>query len=341
MNSDCEKMKDQIADLVMGILSEDQEQKLRQHLAECAACRDYTRALQNEDALLTEFVEKMDTKMTNRQERLLHTMDCSCQFRKNKLLLTWRTIMKNSMSKIAAAAVIIIAVTLGLFELIDTGSRSGIVWAEVVRKVGASRGLIVRCTDLSPSNEDDYSITYTSPTYCRKDFYKDGQITRTGYVDFTGSDTDTLTDVFHMHKLHVTTTYSKSDNGLFLEWRDDWTNPRFLVQRILSGEHRELGQKTIEGVLCEGIETTDPACFGPLPEQVNNLQAEFRLWVSAETGYPVLYESQMSGEYEGELSESKSVMDQFQWDVELDPGLFEPNIPPDYEGVTRPGVQGL
>ncbi|MHC4203918.1 MAG: hypothetical protein ACYSTT_04660 [Planctomycetota bacterium] len=252
-----------------------------------------------------------------------------------------RTIMKSPIVKSAAAAVIIVLVVLGLFEFISTEDTSGVVWAEVVRKVEASRGLIVRCTDLSPSNEDDYSITYTSPSYCRRDFYRDGQIIRTGYVDFTASDTDTLIDVFHIHKLCSTTKYKKSENGLFLEWRDDWTNPGFLVQMLLSAEHSKLGQKTIEGVLCEGIETTDPACFGPLPEQVKNLQVEFRLWVSAETGYPVLYESKMSGEYKGQWDETGCVMDQFQWDVELDPGIFDPNIPPDYERIERPGIVEL
>jgi hypothetical protein len=249
-----------------------------------------------------------------------------------------RTIMKNPIVKSAAAAVIIVLVILGLFEFTGTDSTSGVVWAEVVRKVEASRGLIVRCTDLSPSNEDDYSITYTSPTNCRKDFYRDGQIIRTGYVDFTDSDTDTLTDVFHIHKLCVSDTFKKSENGLFLEWRDDWTNPGFLVQKILSGEHSKLGQKTIEGVLCEGIETTDPACFGPVPEKLKNLQAEFRLWVSTETGYPVMYETKLNAEHKGKVCEKESVMDQFQWDIELDPGIFEPDIPPDYERVHVPDI---
>jgi len=250
-----------------------------------------------------------------------------------------RTIMKSRIVKLAAAAVIIALVVLGLFEFTGTDSTSGVVWADVVSKVQASRGLIVRCTDLSPSSEDDYSITYTSPKYCRRNFYKDGQIIRTGYTDFTASDTDTLIDVFHMKKFCLTTTYKKSEYGLFLEWKDDWTNPGFLVQKILSCEHRKLGQKTIEGVLCEGIETTDPAYIGPLPGQVNNLQVEFRLWVSAETGYPVQYESKMSGEHEGEVWESESVTDQFQWDVELDPGIFEPNIPADYERLTWPEIK--
>jgi len=247
-----------------------------------------------------------------------------------------RTIMKSPITKLAAAAVIVIAVLISInqFGSLDVS----VVWGEVIKKVEASRGLIFRCTDLSPSSGDDYSIAHTSPTHCRKEFYKDGQVIRTCYVDFTASDTATLIDVFHIHKLCVTTTYKKSEDGLFLEWRDDWTNPRFLLLAILSAEHSKLGQKTIEGVLCEGIETTDPACFGPLPEQVNNLQAEFRLWVSIETGYPVQYESKMSGEHEGEVWESHSITDQFQWNVELDPGIFEPNIPPDYERIERPGI---
>lgn len=244
--------------------------------------------------------------------------------------------MKSSMARLAVGTVIITAVVLGLFEFV--GTDSGVVWAEVVRKVEASRGLIVRSTDSIPSSKDDYTITYTSPSYCRKDFYEDGQIIRTGYVDLTASDTYTLVDVFHTRKLCVTTIYKKNAYQLFLELRDGWTDPGFLAQMILSGEHIELGQKTIEGVLCEGIETTDAACLGPLPEQVNNLQVTFRLWVSAETGYPVLYRSEMSGEYEGEVWAYESVMDQFQWDVELNSAVFEPNIPPDYEEVTRPGI---
>ena len=252
-----------------------------------------------------------------------------------------RTIMKSPIVKLAAAAVIIALVVLGLFEFIGTENTSGVVWAEVARKVEASRGLIVRCTDSIPSNEHDYSITYTSPRYCRKDFYKGGQITRTCYTDFTDSDTYTLIDVYHIHKFHLTTTYKKSEYQLFLEWHDDWTNPSFLVQKILSCEHSKLGQKTIEGVLCEGIETTDPASMGPTPEQIDLLDVLLRLWVNVETGYPVLFESKMSAEYDGEVGESECVMDQFQWDVELDPSIFEPNIPPDYEGVTRPGIQGL
>jgi anti-sigma factor RsiW len=107
MNSDCETMKDQIADLVTGVLSENQEQKLRQHLTECVDCRDYARALKNEDALLTEFVETMDTDMAQRQERLLQTIDRSCESKQMHTPSIWRTIMKSRKTRLAAAAAII------------------------------------------------------------------------------------------------------------------------------------------------------------------------------------------------------------------------------------------
>ncbi len=74
MNSDCQKIKDQIADLVTGILPEAQVHNLEQHLNECAACRDYARALKDEDMLLTEFFAKIDTNITHQQERVLQAL---------------------------------------------------------------------------------------------------------------------------------------------------------------------------------------------------------------------------------------------------------------------------
>ena len=239
-----------------------------------------------------------------------------------------RTIMKSPIIKIAATAVIIALVVLGLFELTSTESTSGVVWAEVAQKVEASRGSVVRCTETTSflPSDADYAIKYFSPKHSRTDSYKGGKITDSYYTDF---ESKTYTGVNHTRKHYLSITITPSSEG-FLEKNEDWMNPRYMVQTILSCEHRELEQKTIEGVLCEGIETTDPAVLGPLPGPVTRLDVEMRLWVNAETEYPVLFESKISGEAEGKAMSSECVMDQFQWDVELDPSFFEPNIPPDY-----------
>lgn len=243
----------------------------------------------------------------------------------------WRTIMKSRIVKLAAAAVIIAGIVLGLFEFVETENKSSVVWAEVAKKVEASPGLIVRCRETSSflSNEDDYSIKYFSPTHSRTDTYKGGQITHTYYEDFN---TKTLTAVYHTRKYYLSTTFTPSKGG-FLENQEDWMNPRYLVQTILSREHMILGQKTIDGVLCEGIETTDPGVLGPLPGPVSRLDVEMRLWVDAKTEYPVLFAGKIHAEAEGKTMSSECVMDQFQWDVELEPSFFEPNIPPDYKDM--------
>ena len=234
-----------------------------------------------------------------------------------------RTIMRSPITKLAVAAVIITAVALGLFEFIGTEGTSGVVWAEVAKKVQASRGVIFRragtSSDMSREyrkDEADYSILYNSPRYSRRDDYKGDQIYKTFYDDF-----NTKTSVFidHGHKSYIKRTVEG------MEQNDLWGNPKSLVQRFLSHEHRELGQKTVEGVLCEGIETTDPAFLGPDP-LLDSLMA--RIWVSVETGYPIQFEVEIIRN-NGQIRIA-GVADQFQWDVELDESIFEPNIPADY-----------
>ena len=256
-----------------------------------------------------------------------------------------RTIMKSPITKLAATAAVIAVVALGLFELTGDGPTSGVVWAEVARKVKASRGLIVRCTEsfsslpesLSFLNDRDYAIKYVCPTHSRKDSYKDGKIIQSFHTDFSDPNTDTLTGVYHTHKRYFSRTHGKSKDEFLLEQHDDWMNPRYLVQTILSCEHRKLGRETIDGVLCEGIETTDPASMGPLPGPIDLMEILLRLWVDAETEYPVLFKSKIkiSVKLDGEVMvmESEGVIDRFQWDVELDPGIFEPNIPPGYRNI--------
>jgi len=160
-------------------------------------------------------------------------------------------------------------------------------------------------------------MNYLSSTQSRLDSYEGDQIIKTIYDDFN---TKTVILVDYGHKSYVKMTFD-----IQMEEYDFWRDPKSLVQRFLSHEHRELGQKTVEGVLCEGIETTDPALLG-LDSLSYSLMA--RVWVSVETGYPVQFEVEIVRN-NGEIRIAE-VADQFQWDVELDESIFEPNIPADY-----------
>ena len=239
-----------------------------------------------------------------------------------RLTIVRRLIMRKPMIRFTMAAAIIAVVALGIFEFIGTDSKSGVVWADVTKRVEASRGVIYRnrATRSGRSDMPDYSMYYLSAANSRHDTYKGDEITRTLCFDF---DKRTVMGLAHdAKKINV----EKMSEHTVREQHNAWSSPKRWVQEFLSKDYRKLGQKTIDGMLCEGLETSDPT-FGVGTFQVDSLMA--RLWVSVETGYPVLLEAEVVGD-NGQLRIT-GILDRFKWDVELDAGIFEPNIPPDYE----------
>jgi hypothetical protein len=233
--------------------------------------------------------------------------------------------MRNPIVKLAIAAAIIAAVVLGLFEFVSTGSTSGVVWAEVAQKVQASRGVIFRTIEEivpDPSGRGvDFTVNRYTSTKARLDGYVGGEIIKTIYSD---CNTKTVILVDHAHKSYVQNTNAEGMPSSFQK-----VDPNSVIQRFLSCEHRELGQETIDGVLCEGIETTDLAFYGGGREP-ESLVAH--IWVSVETGYPVRFESKIVRD--NGQTRLGWVGDQFQWDVELDESVFEPEIPAGYIDIS-------
>jgi hypothetical protein len=238
-------------------------------------------------------------------------------------MLAGRMLMRNSIVKSAIAAALIAVVGLGILEFLGTGGKSGVVWAEVARKVQASRGVIFRATEhITPDTYDqqvDFSMQYCTSTQSRLDGYRGGAIIKTIYSD---CNTKTATLVGHDHKSYVKMTFEKTMPDSF-----GMPDPNRWVQRFLSCKYKDLGQKTIDGVLCEGIETTDPAFYGDGNPPESPVA---RLWVSVETRYPVRFE----GERVYDDQRHTFVQDQFEWDVEIDGSLFEPNIPAGYLDIS-------
>jgi predicted anti-sigma-YlaC factor YlaD len=112
MKSDCDKMKDRIADLVTGILPEHETQALRRHISECSGCRDYAESLEQEERLLAGFFAKFDTDMTVREDEAIDAIDRFEWPRRTGVVSVGGTIMKNFLRKYAAAAVLIAVVAL-------------------------------------------------------------------------------------------------------------------------------------------------------------------------------------------------------------------------------------
>ena len=324
----CEECKELLVGYVEGFLEESQKQTVAGHLMSCRSCRAelevvkglHERLVTNGKVLAQTDLENgvMSRIVREQSVRLKTTSKIS------KAIRIRRILMKNPIVKLAVAAAVIAVVVLAIFEFISTGSKSSVVWAEVARKVQASRGVIFRSRETGENKPDGsaegrYGMLYVSPTHMRWDNCKRDKIISSTYYDYGARTTVWLA---HDAKKYVRQTISEKDIQFY---QRGWANPKDWVRQFLSREYRKLGQRTINGLLSEGIETTDPTLFlANFP--LDSLVA--RLWVSVETGYPILSEIEVVGE--NGKTHIQGIVDQFQWDVDLDASQFEPNIPPDY-----------
>jgi len=239
------------------------------------------------------------------------------------LMMKRRTLMRSPVTKLGIAAAIIAVVGLGIVEFIGTGSTSAVAWAEVAKNVEASPGVIwrLRTTGSRDPNDDwpnSYKITWRSPAITRTDRYRGGQIYRTLYYNV---DAKTTIWVAHDAKKYNKEAMSDAQVQQVRADKDRWTNPQSAINHLLALKHHALDQKMIDGVLCEGIETTDAT---GLPFK----SFTARGWVSVETGYPVLVEAEVIDD--GNVRHTYT-LDQFRWNVDLSAENVEPEIPADYE----------
>ncbi|MEN6333303.1 MAG: hypothetical protein ABFE01_03525 [Phycisphaerales bacterium] len=227
--------------------------------------------------------------------------------------------MRSPITKISVAAAVVVAVLIGISQF--GGSPAGVAWGQVAQRVQASRGVIYR--ELRgrerPTTDKDRTITYLTPTDYRSDGFREGELWMTMWDDRAAGKRVVL---LYAQKEYALEDFPLTEQGN--RKHANYQDPTWWVQTFLACKYSKLEPKTIDGLLCEGIETTDLALLADHQNDVKSLVA--RLWVSVETGYPVLFD----GEFHGQET-SHTIFDQFQWDVAIDPSVFEPSIPAGYE----------
>jgi hypothetical protein len=232
-----------------------------------------------------------------------------------------RTIMKNPITKFAAAALIIIAVTLGLFEFSGTGTTPGVVWAKVLEKTEQIPAVVYDMTVEieQPGGENLVlpSRNYVAGDYgTRSDMYIDGKLSKIGYR----LPTQKVAYVVRVDQKKYW-RFELSDEGA--AQGQDPDDPRTWLKNMLSGGgYTELGRAEINGVVVEGVE-----CNGP---DLGGEDCFMRVWVDVETNLPVQIIMEMLGKEGGQMRMHKYVMENFEWNASLDEKTFEPNIPDDY-----------
>jgi hypothetical protein len=104
MNSDCQSVRDTIADVVSGLLPVSEIEGLQEHLDSCEACRGYMQRLQEEETSLADYFVRMDSQNAGRQERVLRALETSQTHKQVTIISLWRAIMTNRYSRFGAVA---------------------------------------------------------------------------------------------------------------------------------------------------------------------------------------------------------------------------------------------
>jgi hypothetical protein len=248
----------------------------------------------------------------------------------------WSTIMKNEIPKLAAAAMIIVAVLIGL----NLFSRGGVAWSRVIENVEQVRAYVHRTRmTISRSNQPDTNVEFTmyrSVDYgMRRDSYEDGQLVSRLYLV---QDTADCVEIVPAKKKYVKTVLTEQQRTEMREKQD----PREFTKHLMSFKQKPLGFKNIDGKKCEGVEVDDPK-FGRMIFE----KGKGCIWADVKTELPVLIE--LEGTSAGGAIRIQIVLEKFDWAAPLTAEDFEPNIPDDYTvwaevdltGNTQTIVKGL
>lgn len=322
------KINEMLMECSLGELSPEQISQVQNHLVNCPRCRSEFKRL---EALLkcTEQVRKcrFDEKMCGAAKQaifqIVENQKTKQQTFRQYISLEYlrKTIMKSTITKFSAAAVVVITALV----IYSQFSTSGVAWGALAEKIDGVKSVVYDLTttvNVQDSHQEKTSIT-KAKTYYSSEY---GSLVE----QYMNDKLDLIMYLNPEENLYVTVipkakTYLKVTNKSQKEIKQisDKDDPRVMVKQMMSMEYKKLGRNKINGISVEGIECTDQALIGGIFEK-----AVSRLWVEIGTGYPVRLE--INGTGSGGQTQMNMVMDDFQWNVDLDPALFVPDIPADY-----------
>jgi len=222
-------------------------------------------------------------------------------------------------SKLISASIIIFSCLTIWYIFLNT--VESVVWADVPRKINNFQTVVCnrweRTTDIQNNiAEESDSREYVSSTYgVRIDRFKNGEPQIQTYAI---PKEKTIITLIHPIKKYAKNVFPENEINQLEE-----LDPKLVIKRLLSKGFEKLGKKIIDGVETEGVEITDPQVI-----RANFPIDSFRgrLWVSIKTGLPIRLESEITSKN----AQLTTIMDNFEWGVELNKSVFDVNILPDY-----------
>ncbi len=298
--------------------------------------------MNDNDKYIQEFVKDLPFEAANPKHRDGLKKELLNAFPKHRLQPTghtvgvWRTIMKSRITRLAAAAVIVLAAILALTFFNKT---SGIVWAEVVKRLEAIKtGTYIITADIKgmPGTPEDYVthiIQDVKLSYEQNAVRIDASVqvpngTKKSRIYLLFEDR-VLTSLMLDQKKYIEVTIGEEQMQKMSEENGD---PATILKAMLERNYIELGRQTIDGVPAWGIEVSDPKLGTKMGSLISGGmfdETTVQLWVDEKNEFPIRLIA--TGSSKDGQTLMKVVYDNFQWNTKIDPALLKPEIPDDFE----------
>ena len=295
----CAEYKELLVAYIEGLLDEAEKHSVAEHLKSCASCRAelkevrdlQSRLVKNGNTLTQSDLEEavLDRIIREQNVRLKTTTKISTSLKLRRI------IMKSPIIKLAAAAVIIIAVTIGILQF---GSGT-VTFAEAVEPILNARIMIY-----------DFLVGDEATSPIMHDIIADQRIRR------TISNIPGMTHIIDLESSQMLILNDGDKTAVYVDIQGplgDRTQGyvKFLKQAItnLKDDYEELGEQEIEGRKTIAFKAGGP-------------NEGVKIWADPETALPVRIELRVGQMF--------VILKNFQFDPLIDESLMSMNVPDGY-----------
>lgn len=297
----CIESKELLVAYVEGLLEGSEKQAVAEHLKDCSACQAelkeltglHDRLVTNGKALAQSNLEKDVMNQVIREQKIR----LKAAARATDALKIRRTIMKSPVTRIAAAAAVIIVAALGINSIM----APSVTWAQVIEPILNARTVVF---DLILGADDTGTVSHEIVVGSRIRRNMSNMPNMTMIIDLDNAqllalDTDAKTAV-----------YADMEGDVGDRTRNYIKFVRQIIKQLQDGQVEQLGERVIDGQKAIGF-------VG------RGQNEEVRIWADPETAHPIRIEAEIGQEF-------SFIMKNFEFDAAVDESLMSMDVPDGY-----------
>jgi hypothetical protein len=162
MEKKCRIIQEQIAELITGSLSDEKAAELQYHINQCPACNRYLRALKDDDKLLSDFTDAMRPIVARIEESVISRLDDVQSSTPTGATGLLRTIVRQRVCKLAAAAVIIIGLVSVMYRDNDSIDITTPAFSKMIEAMEKMPWLHIVRHDYAKNYQQESWFSYSS-----------------------------------------------------------------------------------------------------------------------------------------------------------------------------------